>query len=87
MTDNVKTALLVGMAMGVFLLLLVAISGFVIALSNRSLEPKYEYETFDGEKGMALYCYPINRNRQNPYCVLEDRTEVFDIKEFKKIGE
>lgn len=87
MTDNVKTALLVGMAMGVFLLLLVAICGFVIALNNRSLEPKYEYETFDGEKGMALYCYPINRNRQNPYCVLEDRTEVFDIKEFKKIGE
>lgn len=87
MTDNVKTALLVGMAMGVFLLLLVAICGFYIALSNRSLEPKYEYETFDGEKGMALYCYPINRNRQNPYCVLEDRTEVFDIKEFKKIGE
>lgn len=87
MTDNVKTAALVGMAMGVFLLLLVAISGFVIALNNRSLEPKYEYETFNGEKGMALYCYPINRNRQNPYCVLEDRTEVFDIKEFKKIGE
>lgn len=87
MTDNVKTALLVGMAMGVFLLLLVAICGFYIALSNRSLEPKYEYETFDGEKGMALYCYPINRNRQNPYCVLEDRTEVFDIKEFKKIDE
>jgi hypothetical protein len=87
MTDNVKTALLVGMAMGVFLLLLIAICGFYIALSNRSLEPKYEYETFDGEKGMALYCYPINRNRQNPYCVLEDRTQVFDIKEFKKIGE
>ncbi len=87
MTDNVKTAVLVGMAMGVFLLLLVAICGFYIALSNRSLEPKYEYETFDGEKGMALYCYPINRNRENPYCVLEDRTQVFDIKEFKKIGE
>ena len=87
MTDNIKTVALVGMAMGVFLLLLVAICGFYIALSNRSLEPKYEYETFDGEKGMALYCYPINRNRQNPYCVLEDRTEVFDIKEFKKIDE
>ena len=87
MTDNVKTALLVGMAMGVFLLLLVAISGFRTALSNRLLEPKYEYETFDGEKGMALYCYPINRNRQNPYCVLEDRTQVFNIKEFKKIDE
>lgn len=87
MTDNVKTALLVGMAVGVFLLLLVAICGFYIVLSNRSLEPKYEYETFDGKKGMALYCYPTNRNRQNPYCVLEDRTEVFDVKEFKKIGE
>lgn len=87
MVDNIRTIISVIIAIGAIFLLLVAISGFHTALSNRLLEPKYEYETFDGEKGMALYCYPINRNRQNPYCVLEDRTEVFDIKEFKKIGE
>lgn len=68
-------------------LLLVSIFGFLIDFNNELLEPKYEYETLDGEKGMALYCYPINKKRENPYCVLEDRTQVFDIKKFKKIDE
>lgn len=87
MVDNIRTIISVIIAIAAIFLLLIVISDFRTALSNRSLEPKYEYETFDGKKGMALYCYPINRNRQNPYCVLEDRTEVFDIKEFKKIDE
>lgn len=87
MVDNIRTIIAVIIAIAALFLLWVAIPGFIRTLSNQPLEPKYEYETFDGEKGMALYCYPINRNRQNPYCVLEDRTEVFDIKEFKKIDE
>ena len=88
MRDSIKMAiLLIKIPMIMTCLLLVAIFGFLIALDNRSLEPKYEYETFDGERGVALYCYPINRSRQNPYCVLEDRTQVFNIKKFKKINE
>lgn len=88
MKNSIKTIIsLIIIAIIMAFLLLVAIFGFLIALGNRSLEPKYEYETLDGEKGMALYCYPINRTRQNPYCVLEDKTKVFDIKKFKKIDE
>ena len=88
MRDSIKMAIsLIKIPMIMTCLLLVAIFGFLITLGNRSLEPKYEYETFDGERGVALYCYPINRSRQNPYCVLEDRTQVFNIKKFKKINE
>lgn len=88
MRNSIKMAIsLIIIPMIMTFLLLVSIFGFLIALGNRPLEPKYEYETFDGEKGMALYCYPINRTRQNPYCVLEDKTQVFDIKKFKKIDE
>lgn len=88
MRNSIKTIIsLIIIAIVMTFLLLGAIFGFLIALGNRSLEPKYEYETLDGEKGMALYCYPINRKRENPYCVLEDKTKVFDIKEFKKIDE
>ena len=88
MRNSIKTIiLLIIIATVMAFLLLVSIFGFLIDFNNELLEPKYEYETFDGEKGMALYCYPINRKRENPYCVLEDKTKVFDIKEFKKIDE
>ena len=88
MRDSIKMAIsLIKIPMIMTCLLLVAIFGFLIILGNRSLESTYEYETFEGERGVALYCYPINRSRQNPYCVLEDRTQVFNIKKFKKINE
>lgn len=87
MRNSIKmTISLIIIVMIMAFLLLVAIFGFLIALDNQSLEPKYEYETLDGEKGMALYCYPINRKRENPYCVLEDRTEIYNIKTMKRIG-
>lgn len=87
MRNSIKmTISLIIIVMVMAFLLLVAIFVFFIALDNQSLEPKYEYETLDGEKGMALYCYPINRKRENPYCVLEDRTEIYNIKRMKRIG-
>ena len=88
MRDSIKMIIsLIIMTMIMTALLLVAFFGFFINLNNELLEPKYEYETFDGEKGMALYCYPINKKRENPYCVLKNKTEVFDVKKFKKIDE
>lgn len=43
----------------------------------------YEYETIDGEKGTATYC--IGPYREIPYCVLDDGTKLYGIKQYKKV--
>lgn len=42
---------------------------------------EYEYETVDGETGVATYCdTPL---RSVPYCVLDDGTRIYSIKKYK----
>ena len=43
----------------------------------------YEYETIDGEKGTATYC--TDPYREIPYCVLDDGTKLYGIKQYKKV--
>lgn len=42
----------------------------------------YEYETVDGEKGTAAHCGCPYRGV--PYCRLDDGTEVYGIKEYRR---
>lgn len=46
---------------------------------------KFEYETLEGEKGMAVDCYGSSRVTPSPYCVLEDGTKIYSIKITKRI--
>lgn len=46
---------------------------------------KFEYETLEGEKGMAVNCHGSSRVVPSPYCVLEDGTEIYNIKTMKRI--
>lgn len=41
----------------------------------------YEYETVDGETGVAEYC--DTPYRSVPYCLLDDGTRVYSIKKYK----
>lgn len=45
---------------------------------------QYEYETTDGEAGIAEYC--TTPYRGVPYCRLDDGTEVYGIKQYKKVS-
>ena len=54
-----------------------------IALSVNDFMTGYEYETIDGEKGTATYC--INPYRGIPYCILDDGTKLYGIKQYKKV--
>jgi hypothetical protein len=56
----------------------------VIVLSASSYTGSYEYETIDGEKGIAVYCEAF---RGVPYCALDDGTAVYGIKKYKKVAE
>lgn len=45
---------------------------------------QYEYETIDGDVGIARYCETY---RGIPHCTLDDQTQVFGIKQYKMIQE
>lgn len=55
---------------------------FAIAITSDDYSGRYEYETLDGEKGIAAHCASPYRNV--PYCRLDDGTMVYGIKEYKK---
>lgn len=68
------------------LIIVVAIFLFIVAIAltiNNYMVRSYEYETIDGEKGTATYC--IDPFREIPYCVLDDGTKLYGIKQYKKI--
>lgn len=65
------------MAVAIFLLIV------AIALTINDYMSSYEYETIDGEKGTATYC--INPYRGIPYCILDDGTKLYGIKQYKKV--
>lgn len=56
-----------------------------IAIVAADYSGRYEYETTDGEKGIAAHCGAPYRGV--PYCRLDDGTEVYGIKQYKKIEE
>lgn len=70
-----------------FIILTMAVAIFflivAIALTINDYMSSYEYETIDGEKGTATYC--INPYREIPYCVLDDGTKLYGIKQYKKV--
>ena len=45
----------------------------------------YEYESVDGEKGVAINCHGATRRIPQANCLLEDGTKVYGVKSFKKI--
>ena len=68
------------------LIIAVAIFLFIVAIAltiNDCMIRSYEYETIDGEKGTATYC--INPYREIPYCILDDGTKLYGIKQYKKV--
>lgn len=65
------------MAVAIFLLIV------AIAPTINDYMSSYEYETIDGEKGTATYC--INPYRGIPYCILDDGTKLYGIKQYKKV--
>lgn len=44
---------------------------------------QYEYETSDGDSGAAVSCGVPYRGV--PYCILEDGTRVYGLKQYKKV--
>lgn len=59
----------------------------VSVISLRAIDTvthRYEYETTDGEAGIAEYC--VTPYRGVPYCRLDDGTEVYGIKQYKKVS-
>lgn len=69
----------------IILTMLVAMTLLIVAIAltiNDSMS-SYEYETIDGEKGTATYC--TNPYREIPYCILDDGTKLYGIKQYKKV--
>lgn len=70
-----------------FIILTIAVAIFFLivgtALTINDYMSSYEYETIDGEKGTATYC--INPYREIPYCILDDGTKLYGIKQYKKV--
>ena len=70
-----------------FIILAMAAATFflivAIALIINDCMSGYEYETIDGEKGTATYC--TNPYRGIPYCILDDGTKLYGIKQYKKV--
>lgn len=54
-----------------------------IALTINDYMVSYEYETIDREKGTATYC--TDPYREIPYCILDDGTKLYGIKQYKKV--
>ena len=71
--------LFIGLTMIAAIILLIV----AIALIINDFMSSYEYETIDGEKGSATYC--INPYRGIPYCILDDGTKLYGIKQYKKV--
>ena len=71
-----------------FISLIIAIAIFLLIIAimltiNDYTVRSYEYETIDGEKGIATYC--IDPYREIPYCILNDGTKLYGIKQYKKV--
>lgn len=65
---------------------MIAIILFIIAIAlsiNDYHMSSYEYETIDGENGTAEYCK--DPFREIPYCILDDGTKLYGIKQYKKV--
>lgn len=67
-----------------FILTVVFIGSMVVLSCIVKTAYQYEYETIDGDVGIARYC---DTYRGIPYCVLDDKTQVYGIKQYKIIEE
>lgn len=70
----------------IILIIAVAVFLFIVAIVltiNDYMVRSYEYETIDGEKGTATYC--TDPYREIPYCILDDGTKLYGIKQYKKV--
>ena len=61
--------------------IILLIAGITLTINDYMVS--YEYETIDGEKGTATYC--TDPYREIPYCVLDDGTKLYGIKQYKKV--
>lgn len=71
--------------LAIMLLIVIAVIALVgaIGLRERAMY-QYEYETTDGDSGIAVSCgVPL---RGLPYCVLDDGTRVYGLKQYKKVS-
>lgn len=71
-----------------FISLIIAVAIFLLIIAialtiNDYTVSYYEYEMIDGEKGTATYC--IDPYREIPYCMLDDGTKLYGIKQYKKV--
>lgn len=75
------------------ILLVLAVCAFIMAVllayeygsHGRGYSYYYEYESVDGEKGVAVSCYGATKVIPQANCLLEDGTKVYGVKSFKKI--
>ena len=67
-----------------FILTVVFIGTMVVFSCIDQTAYQYEYETIDGDVGIARYC---DTYRGVPHCVLDDKTQVYGIKQYKRILE
>lgn len=72
----------------VFIVLMLGFLGLSLLLNGLQTGFKsyhFEYETVDGEKGRANFCFqPF---REVPYCDKEDGTKIYGLKSYKKVIE
>lgn len=61
--------------------IILLIAGITLTINDSMAS--YEYETIDGEKGTATYC--TDPYREIPYCILDDGTKLYGIKQYKKV--
>ena len=61
--------------------IILLIAGITLTINDSMTS--YEYETIDGEKGTATYC--TDPYRDIPYCILDDGTKLYGIKQYKKV--
>lgn len=65
--------------------MVIAVMALVGTINLREREMyQYEYETIDGDSGIAVSCGTPYRGV--PYCVLDDGTRVYGLKQYKKVS-